>query len=315
MCIAIVSERGVELPNDDILRVCFRNNSDGAGFSFNNDNNKVEIVKGFMDFNSFINALHAYDKKYCLKDRGVLIHMRIGTSGKKSALGGGFRDPSCTHPFPISTRDKHLKKLRFVSDYAVIHNGVINFCDDSKSEISDTMIFIKEYVSCISSNRGWFYNKKNIDLIYKLAGSKLAFLNGRGDCQRTEGFHQKDGIWYSNYSYEETSLYSYYGYSYWDDWYRDYFIDEVEIPLQRLSPSQSVYMDGDIISYDTRRSIYVSEDGDVYELARKETYDKKIKMSDLSYIGCGYIVDGLFSLYAENEEDFVPFRQDAVAVV
>ena len=74
-------------------------------------------------------------------------------------------------------------------------------------------------------------------------------------------------------------------------------------------------MDGDIINYDTRRSIYVSEDGDVYELTRKETYDKKIKMSDLSYIGCGYIVDELFALYAENEEDFVPFRQDAVAIV
>ena len=63
MCIAITSPIGTEIPTDDILRTCFRNNSDGAGIAFNH-NGQVKIVKGFMDFESFITALHQYNEKY-----------------------------------------------------------------------------------------------------------------------------------------------------------------------------------------------------------------------------------------------------------
>ena len=66
MCIAIYSLKGNEIPNDEILRNCFHNNGDGAGIAFNH-NGQVKIVKGFMDFNSFITALHEYDEKYNLK--------------------------------------------------------------------------------------------------------------------------------------------------------------------------------------------------------------------------------------------------------
>ena len=118
MCIAIFSQIGNEIPTDDILKTCFRNNSDGAGFAFSTDNHKVQIVKGFMDFNSFITAFHEYDKKHCFKDRGVLIHLRITTHGGTN--------PSNCHPFPISSNSKHLKKLKFVSNYACIHNGIIS---------------------------------------------------------------------------------------------------------------------------------------------------------------------------------------------
>ena len=99
MCIAIYSLKGNEIPNDDILRTCFRNNSDGAGFCFNTDNNQVQIVKGFMDFESFITALHKYDEKYCFKNRGVLLHFRICTHGGTN--------PSNCHPFTISNNSKH----------------------------------------------------------------------------------------------------------------------------------------------------------------------------------------------------------------
>ena len=104
MCIAIYSIQGNPVPTDDILKTCFCNNPDGAGIAFNH-NGQVKIVKGFMDFESFITAFHEYDKKYCFKDRGVLIHCRITTHG-------GTSQSNC-HPFPISENKKHLKKLRF----------------------------------------------------------------------------------------------------------------------------------------------------------------------------------------------------------
>ena len=115
MCIAITSPIGVSIPTDDILKTCFRNNNDGAGFCFNTDNNQVQIVKGFMDFDSFITALHEYDEKYNLTHRAVLLHFRIGTSGRTTKRG--FCDRSCTHPFPISSKEKHLKKLMNIMDH------------------------------------------------------------------------------------------------------------------------------------------------------------------------------------------------------
>lgn len=119
-----------------------------------------------MDFESFITALHKYDEKYCFKNRGVLIHFRITTHG-------GTSQSNC-HPFPISNNPKHLKKTRFVSNYACVHNGIINLTADRKSDLSDTMLFVKDYLSKISSNSDWFYNKKNIELIEMLIDSKMA---------------------------------------------------------------------------------------------------------------------------------------------
>ena len=81
MCIAIYGLKGTEVPTEDILRTCFVNNSDGAGFCFNADNGKVQIVKGFMTWESFISAFREYDEKYKFKDRGLLIHFRIATHG------------------------------------------------------------------------------------------------------------------------------------------------------------------------------------------------------------------------------------------
>ena len=92
MCLAILKLKGNDVPTDDILKTCFRNNSDGAGLAFNNDYGKVQIVKGFMDFDSFITAFHEYDRKYCFKNRAVLIHFRITTHG-------GTSKGNC-HPFP-----------------------------------------------------------------------------------------------------------------------------------------------------------------------------------------------------------------------
>ena len=133
----------------------------------------VTLVKGFMNFESFISAFKKYDTKYSFKDRGVLIHFRIATHGGVNV--------GCCHPFPISSNEKQLKKSLLVSDYAVIHNGIIFLTAEKKNSLSDTMLFIKNYLTKISSNRGWFYNKKNTELIYELIDSKMAVLNGKGD--------------------------------------------------------------------------------------------------------------------------------------
>lgn len=315
MCIGIYSLKGNEIPNDDILRTCFRNNSDGAGFCFNTDNNQVQIVKGFMDFESFITALHEYDEKFNLTHRGVLIHFRIGTSGK--TIKGGYCDPSCTHPFPISSKDKHLKKLKFTSDYAVIHNGIINLTADRKSDLSDTMIFIKGYLTKISSNKNWFYNPKNIRLIEMLIASKMAILNGNGEIISTAGFHKgADGNYYSNTSYKST-YYSLYDFGFYDSWYHDDIepeYEELECPLMQLKKGEIVfYDDGKTEEYEigfhNLYPVYLTKEGDVYGDYTDSEIKNKVSMKNLTYLGHGYIVSN------KSPIGIVDFRKDTVGYI
>ncbi len=309
MCIAIYSLKGTEIPTDDILKTCFRNNNDGAGFCFNTDNNQVQIVKGFMDFESFITAFHEYDRRYCFKNRGVLLHFRITTHGGTN--------PSNCHPFPISNSSKHLKKTKFTSNYAVIHNGIISLCADKKSELSDTMLFIKDYLSKISSNKGWFYNKKNIELIETLIDSKMAILNGNGEIVATSGFHKgEDGNYYSNTSYK-TSYYGLYDYSFFDSWF-DYEPEteeiQLECPLMKLKKNEIVfYEDGRTEEYEEGYHniypLYITKDGDVYGDYTDSEIKNKVSMENLTYLGHGYIVSN------KSPIGIVEFRKDTVGYI
>ncbi len=309
MCIAIYSLKGNEVPKDDILRTCFHNNSDGCGIAFNNDNNQVQIVKGFMDFDSFITALHQYDENYCLRDRGVLLHFRITTHGGTN--------PSNTHPFPISSNPKHLKKTKFISNYACVHNGIINLTADRKSDLSDTMLFIRDYLTKIGSNKGWFYNKKNIELIEMLIDSKMAILNGNGEIISTSGFHKgSDGNFYSNTSYK-TSYYGLYDYSFFDSWFNDEIepeSTELECPLMQLKKDEIVfYDDGKTEEFEfgfhNLYPVYLTKEGDVYGDFADSIIANKIPMENLTYLGHGYIVSN------KSPIGIVEFRKDAVGYI
>lgn len=203
MCIAIGKLKGVDVPSKETLRTCFENNNDGAGFAFAY-NNMVHIKKGYMDFEGFWNAFHAYDEKYHFKDLGVLIHFRIATHGS--------RDASMTHPFPVTSDDGALKKIEYHSDYAVVHNGIISLTSSTANRalgLSDTAIFIKDYLTPISYNYNWFYTKTNMELIYKLIDSKMAILNSNGDIIFTNGFVEDNGVMYSNNTYKENRVRNY----------------------------------------------------------------------------------------------------------
>ena len=309
MCIAIYSLKGTEIPTDDILKTCFRNNQDGAGFAFNTDNNQVQIVKGFITFESFITAFHEYDKKYCFKNRGVLIHFRITTHGGTS--------PNNCHPFPISENKKHLKKLRFNSNYAVIHNGIITMTASTKSELSDTMLFIKDYLTRISSNKGWFFNNKNTELIEMLIDSKMAILNGNGEIISTSGFHKgSDGNFYSNTSYKNTYL-SLYDFGFYDSWFNDGFeieTEELECPLMELKKGETIfYEDGKTEEFEdgfhNLYPVYLTKEGDIYADFADSITCGRIRMENLTYLGTGYIVN------SKSPIGIIEFRKDVVGFI
>lgn len=218
---------GVSCPTLAILRNCWDSNPDGAGFAFN-DGNRVIIKKGFMSWDAFKSAWVSCSKRYDFKNRGVLIHFRITTHGGTN--------PQNTHPFPVVSDTGMMQKPECVCEYAAIHNGIISATSAQATRertTSDTLVFIRDYLSLIAQNKAWFKRRANLELISLLIDaphSKMAILNGRGEIIHTDGFVEDNGILYSNTSYKiprirNTTKYNYPSYynSYDDDDDFDYY--------------------------------------------------------------------------------------------
>lgn len=194
MCIIAAKPAGIALPNAETIETMWYANPDGAGFMYAHDG-KVVIEKGFMTLDEFTAALNRAAKTTNLVNTGVVMHFRITTHG-------GTR-PSNTHPFPLSGNIAALRKLRFVTDIGVAHNGIIRTVSPRDNEISDTMEFIASELSLLYKGCPTFYeNKSLMQLVEELCGSKLAFLLGDGSIHTVGSFNEHEDILYSNYSWE-----------------------------------------------------------------------------------------------------------------
>ncbi len=308
MCIAIYSVKGNPIPDDKTLKNCWYSNDDGAGFAFA-FNNRVEIRKGFMTFEDFLSAFHEYDSIYNFKNCGVLIHFRIATHGGTNK--------SCCHPFPLSGSDKQLKKTKTACDYAVIHNGVIGLTSEQankEKDVSDTMVFIRDYLTKIASNKCWFYNDKNFGLIGDIIESKMAILNAKGEIKATEGFELgEDGNFYSNDSYMGFSRYfANWGYDYGYG-LSDYDTAVDGYSLMRLKPNETIfYDDGTTEEYDKdyhkTYPSFLSVSGNIYACYDGKFVGKTIDTNRLSFIGTGCFVEEK-DLY-KDEFGPIVFRND-----
>lgn len=328
MCIAIYSPKGNQIPCEEFLRTSFIHNNDGAGFAFNTDNRDVQIVKGLMKWDDFINTFRRYDKEYNFKDRGVLIHFRITTHGGTNK--------ECCHPFPLTSDIAAMRKPVAHAHYAVIHNGIISLTSSDAwkmDKCSDTMLFVSKYLSKIATNPGWFKNKTNWELIYDLADSKLAVLDGKGHIMSTAGFTQDaDGNWYSNSSYKECrapkSMVPYSGG--WNDWYDDYGWDgygwdgyggygrvsdyktysSKKVDLLRLKPGEYIYMDeGDELYPDDEYNLYVTDDRAVFVQEKRFDYPGQ----QGSFVSSPAYFGECLGVFSETKMEEVPFRKDAYA--
>lgn len=165
-----------------------------------------------MSWDAFKTAWTSYSKRYDFKSRGVLIHFRITTHGGTN--------PQNTHPFPVVSDTGMMQKPESICEYAAIHNGIISMTSSQATRehtTSDTLVFIRDYLSLIAQNKSWFKRRANIELIGMLIDaphSKMAVLNGKGEIIYTDGFLEDNGVLYSNTSYKvarvrSTSRYNY----------------------------------------------------------------------------------------------------------
>lgn len=191
MCVILVKERGIELPTKDILESCWKRNPDGAGFMFN-DCDKVVIMKGFMTFEEFYLRLQTANEFYHLKEKGLVIHFRIATSGLK--------DKGNCHPYPISNDNLDLRKSFITTELGIAHNGIIRSYNGKNNILNDTQLFIKNDLFELNYLDKKFY--KNVifqSMIERLIdGSRLVFLNKKGEIIKLGNWFHNGNYYFSN---------------------------------------------------------------------------------------------------------------------
>lgn len=196
MCIICVSPKRVRQPNVTTIRRMFRNNPDGAGYMVARDG-KVTISKGFMDVDEYIEAIRT--EHFTAKDP-VVYHFRISTQAGVN--------PQMTHPFPLSNRIEHMKVLDVECSCGVAHNGIIRLTTDRNNrEYSDTALFIANYLSLIIREPGDLKDERILTLIHRLAGSKLAIMDGDGYIATVGEYINQKGLLFSNTSFETDTYY------------------------------------------------------------------------------------------------------------
>ena len=200
MCIIVCKERGKAGKLDwDLLKNCFVNNPDGAGYAVAWDD-KIRMRKGFMTFDAFKQSLQDCVKKIDLKECGILLHFRITTHGGTH--------PENTHPFPLDSGG--VKDLKCGKASAVLAmNGICNSNVSYKDTLSDTMDAVQSIIAPLYRDNGRFWEKPNGEHLFEWLGAKWAILTNDGKIWKYGDFHEKRGWSYSNTSYNKKT-YTYY---------------------------------------------------------------------------------------------------------
>jgi predicted glutamine amidotransferase len=196
VCVICVKPVGVEMPSEDRMSDMFHANSDGAGFMFVR-NDKVVIRKGFMKMKHLRKGL---TQEEVTKDDLVVLHFRIATAGSVR--------PANTHPFPLSSNERELRALRLETNVAMAHNGILQYEEDKKADLSDTMTFVRDILSD-PAIKDSIFEKAVYDLLdMSIGSSKMVFIDKDRNYLLLGAWSQdttsKDGMFYSNLNFIRT---------------------------------------------------------------------------------------------------------------
>lgn len=288
MCIIVAKNKGVALPTKSTLLECFTNNGDGAGIMYVKDG-KVIIEKGLMTFGELWHKIKELKHEFNsdLTDKAIVLHFRIGTHGEN--------DGATTHPFPISGNAEDLRATYFETDIAMAHNGIMSEFNYDNI-LSDTQVFVKDYVSVFKElNKDFYKNDKVMKIISDRANinsNKLCFLD-KDENIYWYGYSVEDnGIIYSNSTYKEPkkyySSYRYYDYDYYGGYYDYNYVSKVKPTKPK---NDKLTFDGFIkkkIKYD------ILETGDFYQTLSGAEFVEKNEV---------LIVDEDLNLYEKTSND------------
>ena len=216
MCVAIYKPENVKLPALEVLKQCWDANPDGAGFALLTGGEKyaIEIHKGYMTWKSFITA---YEKYLADFTGELLLHFRIATHGGIS--------PGLTHPFSLTKDVKLLKHTNVLTNYALIHNGMLPI---ESQEGSDTMEFCKRLAPFYQNIPAAF------NLIGGMAGNNKIAVMTRNKVHLFGEWECIDGVYFSNLLW---------------DWQDDFYLPTRK-ELHLLNKGYCPYCDAKVIPED-----------------------------------------------------------------
>lgn len=267
MCIIIAKDKIGRLPSETELKNAFEYNNNGAGFMYVN-NGKVIIDKGYMTFESFYKRYKELLNKYNnFKNKSLVIHCRIGTSGKNNKGN--------THPYPI-TNDTKLLKTRHIEnlDIGIVHNGIIRGYGTATG-LNDTQEYITKLIYPLYEHWKDFY--KNEDMLYQIGeatNSKFAILDNTDTIYYIGDFINDNGLNFSNETYKKYTYHSY-GFDYNSYWYDRLYNEQEEekeydydndyiIPLEN-DWNIDMYGNGDVEKVGGRQLYYDYETNELLE--------------------------------------------------
>lgn len=194
MCI-IVAKNAEARISDEIYSECWRVNNDGMGVAYiDPDKKELVVSKGFM------NKSEALKKLKELEELELLIHFRRTSKGTTT--------PDNTHPFFFRVPNKEGEH-----DYswAIVHNGTLSYPPNNGK--SDTHAFVEEVLKHLLSRDPWFLDNSIGEwMLENVVGTRNKLVIWRFDndskeltkyfINKKEGpSNEKDGVWYSNYSW------------------------------------------------------------------------------------------------------------------
>lgn len=255
MCIIASKAAGIEMPKEEYIANMFSANNDGAGLMYA-ANGKVNIEKGFMEYETFAKRLNEISKVIDLRNTAVVMHFRITTHG-------GTKPENC-HPFPVTDSIGLLKKIRCRTNLGVAHNGIIDVTPRSK-DISDTMEYIAGRLAPLKRAIPRFYTNKDLmQMIYHGIQSKMVFLTPNNELFYIGDFVTEDGIKYSNSSYKYKKLLRNFPYYFESDLLDNYIEDYYVKMLMWLDDRKGEYIKTD--SGEMVQGYFaIDKDGKVYE--------------------------------------------------
>lgn len=183
MCVICISPKGIRQPNENEFADMWLRNPHGAGYMVARGD-CVEIHKGFMDFEEFIEQIRF---ERFTDDDVVAYHFRIATQG-------GINPEMC-HPFPYTNKTKALKALDVECRVGIAHNGIIPITSNGNRELSDTALYIRDYLPQRVRNG---LNDFTLKVIYADIQSRMVFLFPDGHFRTVGHWEDMDGLLYSN---------------------------------------------------------------------------------------------------------------------
>lgn len=247
MCIIIAKKKNGRIPTESELRNSFEYNSDGAGFMYV-DNNKVVIDKGYMTLDSFLKHYKSLCIKYDdFKNKSLVIHCRIGTSGKNNKGN--------THPYPITDNVKKLRTRHLQENIGIAHNGIIHGYGTATG-LNDTQEYISKYLYPLYYHYRDFY--KNDDMLYNIkqaTSSKFVILDKTDELYFIGEFIEDKGLYFSNTTYKDyeyIGLGRYSGYNsyigYDEDWYISQYNKQRE-EEEKEYKENTIYSENEVDEY------------------------------------------------------------------